>query len=336
MTRSPQIPPSAVILRSYEELAAEVHAFFGGHYDELIIVGPPGIGKSEAFRNRCKREPEKYRYLEGNTKPLATYIDCYKNRNKSLVLDDAEGLLASENGRHLIRQLTQHAARKYLQWLSTVKDLERNNVPTRFETASKCAFLMNRFAASRQDGFFEAVLDRGHVFYFDPPVLARHQYVATWFHDQEVHNFVGANLHLTHGLSARTYNLLTQKKSAGHNWREYFFDRFCHDNVLQVVQKLENDFSFATVEERVEDFVRRGLGCRRSYFNYKDELATNGQLIVKAVEPIPVQGTSPQPFNCDTLLGAPAETEATPIVRRKEATADSPRNRQTRRTVACH
>ena len=76
MSRSPLIPPDAVILRSYKELAAEVDAFFGGHYDELIIVGPPGVGKSEAFRTTCKNNPNHYHYLEGNTKPLATYIEC--------------------------------------------------------------------------------------------------------------------------------------------------------------------------------------------------------------------------------------------------------------------
>ena len=184
--------------------------------------------------------------------------------------------------------------------MSTVKDLERNNVPTSFQTASKCAFLMNRFVASRQDGFFEAVLDRGHVFYFDPPVLARHLYVATWFHDQGIHDFVGANLHRVNNLTARTYNLLYQKKQAGHDWQGYFFERFCHDNVLQVVQELENDTLFTTVEGRVAEFVRRKLGCRRTYFNFKEELSANGQLDSKPVEPVAVRGTAPQPFNRDT------------------------------------
>jgi hypothetical protein len=230
---------------------AAADAFFGDFYDELIIVGPPGIGKSEHFRKRCKKHPKRCRYLEGNTKPLALYMECYWHIHKFLILDDAEGLWGSENGKHLMRQLTQHSIHKEVQWLSTVKDLERNGVPTRFSTSSKCAFLMNRFVASSNDHFYEAILDRGHVFYFDPPVLERHKYAATWFHDQEVHNFVGANLHMANDLTARTYNLLDQKKRAGHDWRNYFFDRFCHGSVLQVVQQLENDDAYNTVEERV-------------------------------------------------------------------------------------
>ena len=100
MSRSPLIPPGAVILRSYAELEAEANAFFGDYYDELMIVGPSGVGKSEAFRPRCKEHPEKCHYLEGNTKPLATYMECYWHIHKFLILDDAEGLLVSENGKH--------------------------------------------------------------------------------------------------------------------------------------------------------------------------------------------------------------------------------------------
>ena len=204
-------------------------------------------------------------------------------------------------------QLTQHSVHKYVQWLSTVKELERNGVPNHFSTTSKCAFLMNRFVASSSDRFCEAILDRGHVFYFDPPVLERHKYVASWFHDQEIHDYVGANLHMVGNLTARTYNLLEQKKRAGHDWKQYYFDRFCHDSVLLAVQQLENDDSFKSVEERVKEFIRRGVGCRRTYFNFKDELTATGQLKLKPVKPIPVQGTPPEPFDRDELLRERAE-----------------------------
>lgn len=302
MSRSPEIPRDAVILRSYDELAAEADAFFGDHYDELLVVGSAGLGKSETFKKHVHRRPERCHYIEGNTKPLATYMECWRQIHKLLVFDDAEGLWGSENGKHLMRQLTQHSINKYVQWLSTVKDLERNGIPDRFTTTSKCAFLMNRFVASNRDHFYEAILDRGHVFYFDPPVIERHKYAATWFYDQEIHDYVGANLHLANELTARTYNLLAQKKRAGHDWKRYFLDRFCHTTVLQVVQQLENDGSYKSVEQRVQEFVRRGLGCRRSYFNYKDELTASGQLRVRPVEPIRVEGTPPEPFDRDELL----------------------------------
>ena len=324
MSRSPQIPPGAVILRTYAELAAEADAFFGDFYDELLIIGPAGIGKSQHFRQRAAKQPERCHYIEGNTKPLATYMECWRQLHKLLVFDDSEGLWASENGRHLMRQLTQHDLNKLVQWLSTVKDLERNGVPNHFTTTSKCAFLMNRFVAGNADDFYAALLDRGQVFYFDPPVLDRHKYVATWFHDQEIHDFVGANLHLVDSLTARTYNLLSQKKRAGHDWKQHFFNRFCHGSVLEVVQQLENDGSYKSVEDRVKEFIRRGLGCRRSYFNYKDELSASGQLTIKPVKPIPVKGEPPAPFDRDELLRQRAEEPEETIEDEDDEVDDGP------------
>ena len=309
MTRSPQIPRGAVILRTYAELAAEADAFFGDFYDELLIIGEPGIGKSETFRQRIRKNADRCHYIEGNTKPLATYMECWRYLHRLLVFDDAEGLWHSDNGKHLMRQLTQHSFHKYIQWLSTVKELERNGVPNCFTTTSKCAFLMNRFVASSHDHFYDAILDRGHVFYFDPPVLERHNYVATWFYDQEIHDFVGAHLHLVNNLTARTYNLLDQKKRAGHDWRRYFMDRFCHDTVLQAVQELENNESYRSVEDRVRAFAEKGLGCRRTYFNYKDELTAAGQLKIEPAKPVQVQGTPPAPFDRDELLRQRMEEE---------------------------
>jgi hypothetical protein len=302
MSGSPQIPPDAVILRSYAELTAEADAFFADYYDELLVVGLPGIGKSEIFKAGMHKHPERSHYLEGNTKPLATYIEAWRHRHKLFILDDAEGLYASENGKHLIRQLTQHSVYKYIQWLSTAKELEQNDVPSHFTTTSKCAFLMNRFLTSSTDRFYDAILDRGHVFYFDPPLLERHRYAASWFHDQEIHDYVGAHLHLVNNLTARTYNLLDQKKRAGHDWHRYFLDRFCHNSVLQVVQQLENDGSYETVEAKANEFVRWGFGCRRTYFNYKEELTASGQLRIEPVRPIAVQGTPPETFDREELL----------------------------------
>ena len=267
MSRSPEIPPSAVVLRTYAELRAEVEAFYADYYDELLRHR--ASWNRQVGRISATHDPRRCCYIEGNTKPLAAYIEAWRERDKLLVFDDAEGLWVNDNGRHLMRQLTQHTTKKYVQWLSTAKDLKRNGVPTSFTTTSKCAFVMNRFIATRSDQFYAAILDRGHVFYFEPSAVERHRYAASWFYDQEIHDFIGANLNMVNTLTERTYNLLAQKKAAGHDWRQYFLDRFCRVSVLQVVQRLENDDSFPTVEQRVREFARLGFGSRRTYFNYR-------------------------------------------------------------------
>ncbi|MEI8374079.1 MAG: hypothetical protein WCJ35_14740 [Planctomycetota bacterium] len=68
--RSPEVPPGAVAIRTYYELNQEAEAFFGDHYSELVIIGRPGIGKSEAFRTHCMEHPDQCHYLEGKITPL--------------------------------------------------------------------------------------------------------------------------------------------------------------------------------------------------------------------------------------------------------------------------
>ena len=134
--------------------------------------------------------------------------------------------------------------------------------------------------AVTSDHFYDAILDRRHVYYFDPPALDRHRYVATWFHDQEIHDFVGAHLHLVNDLTARTYNLLDQKKRPRHDWKQYFFDRFCHGSVLQVVQQLENDNRGDDDDRRkhrLDSFPRTALS---SVLSGKDNEKRRGEVVM--------------------------------------------------------
>lgn len=322
MARPKAIPPEAVTLRTYAELAAQADAFFADHYHGLIVIGPSGIGKSEMFRQRVDERPEQRHYIEGHTTPLATYIECYENRHKLLTMDDAESLWLVDSGKQLLRQLTDHRVLKYIQWKSTVRELERIDVPKNFTTTSKCAFLMNRFTGN--DVFAAAILDRCQVFYFDPPPLERHRYIATWFCDQEVHDFVGANLPLIGPglLTARLYNNLRDQKLAGQDWRQYFFDRCCSASLSEVVQHFENDRSFPTTTARIREFVRRGFGCPRTYKNYKAKLVAANGTIPKPAKPIPVQGVPPEQIDRDALLQA-REEEALPQPQEEEEGEDT-------------
>jgi len=74
MSRSPQIPEGAIILRTHAELDAEADAFFADHYDLVLVVGPPGTGKSFTFKSRARRHPLRCHYIEGNTKPLSGIV----------------------------------------------------------------------------------------------------------------------------------------------------------------------------------------------------------------------------------------------------------------------
>ena len=95
MAASAKMPPHALRLATYAELEAYVRAFAAGHLPLLMLIGPPGVGKS-----RCLRQALDSRagWLSGQATPLGIYLQAYEHRNQPLVLDDVDGLYADRSG----------------------------------------------------------------------------------------------------------------------------------------------------------------------------------------------------------------------------------------------
>jgi hypothetical protein len=136
--------------------------------------------------------------------PLQAYIDAYVHRNKLLIFDDAEVLWKRPGGRILLRSLCEHKPQKLLQWTSTTRELSNAGIPKSFETSSRVAIVANRFIFGDADEC-QAILDRGHLIYFNPTPLEVHQQVGEWFWDQAIYDHIGNHIHLLKDISVRLY-----------------------------------------------------------------------------------------------------------------------------------
>jgi len=130
--RVTKIPDGAEVIKTYAEFVAMVDAFFLGHYQLLVAIGRPGLSKSQEFTHRLG---DTSHIIKGWIAPLRAYIETYQHRNKLLIFDDAEVLWKKPGGRILLRSITEHRPRKLVEWTSTVKDLEKENVPRSFLTS---------------------------------------------------------------------------------------------------------------------------------------------------------------------------------------------------------
>jgi hypothetical protein len=190
MAASAKMPPHALRLATYAELEAYVRAFAAGHLHLLLLFGPPGVGKSRCLRHALDSRAG---WLSGQATPLGIYLQAYEHRNQPLVLDDVDGLYADRSGIRLLKALCQSEAVKTLGWHTATPILELRDVPQQFTTTSQVALIGNDWKTLNAD--VAALEDRGHVLVFEPTALEVHRQAAGWFWDQQIFDFVAAQLH---------------------------------------------------------------------------------------------------------------------------------------------
>jgi hypothetical protein len=287
--RRKQVPDGAEVIRSYEDYGNFVRSFFGGYYQLLIVLGKPGLGKTQAFKEYAG---DNAHITKGWTSPLQAYIDAYHHRNKLLIYDDAETLWQRSAGRVFMRSICESQPIKDVQWASTSSELKRLGIPQHFRTSSKVAIIANHFTFGREDEL-QAVLDRGHLIYFDPIPVEVHTRVGDWFWDQQVYDFVGDRLHMLAEVSSRTYVKAWERRRAGSDWRKMIIDQYCLDSTKLAVQELEVDQTCKSVQDRVDRFMSQTGRSRATYFNVKRALQQSGQLNRVEVRKRVLRGTPP-------------------------------------------
>src|SRR5437763_1924557 len=104
MPRESPRPQDACRVRSYAHLQRFVRAFAAGHLNLLILVGRPGLAKSQSLRQAV---PADTCWLEGNATAFGMYTALYEHRDRLVVIDDVDSLYASPAGVRLLKCLCQ-------------------------------------------------------------------------------------------------------------------------------------------------------------------------------------------------------------------------------------
>lgn len=257
--------PGALVLRRYADLDQYVGAFAKGQLNLLLVVGRPGLAKSQSL----KRAAQNACFLEGNATPFGTYCALYHARDRLVVLDDVDGLYASSAGVRLLKCLCQTDPVKRVAWQSAAAQLDKEGIPREFVTTSKVAILANDWRTLNDN--VAAVQDRGHVLLFEPSAQEVHEHARGWFHDEEVYAFIGAHLQLIREPSLRLYVRAAELKRAGLDWKQGVPLKVRSPRAL-LAARLRADPSYDSEEARARAFVALGGGCRATYFNHVKRL----------------------------------------------------------------
>lgn len=287
-------PTGAGTITTYEGLARKARAFASGGYGLLIVAGGPGLAKSTMFRDALESAGGGYCWLEANTTPFAAYCKLWERRNLPVLIDDADVLHEEAAGKRLMKQFCDTTPWRRLSWESRSTQGDKAPAPPEFFTSSRVCVITNHWQFGLGDAHTAAIEDRGHCAVFNPTAREVHRFVAGWFWDQQVHDFVGQHLPYIRRPSCRLYTKTWEVKQAEDDWRSYVLDHLYAENDLEfhILQLLAED-SMSSNNARAAAFVRAGHGSRATFYRHLADLEQRRGL--REIELLPVCGTPPTP-----------------------------------------
>lgn len=259
-------------VRNYEELRRWADAFSSGRFEVFILVGNPGLGKSRVLKEKMDG---KARVVEGRTTAFELYRELYRHRDKPFIIDDVDQLYSDKDAVRLLKCLCQTEPVKDIAWHSATPKLEKEGIPTEFDTRTKVAIIANEWKELNAN--IGAVEDRGILIHFQPTAKEVHRWIGVWNRKQkisrEIYEFVGEHLHLISEPSARHYITAEHVRKAKLDWQSALYETWGLTEDVIVAAKLLADASL-TQEQRCRAFIRRTKKSRPTYFRIIKEWRT--------------------------------------------------------------
>ncbi len=275
----------------YLEMDAYVEMVAKGISYGTVIEGPGGTGKTWRILENLKEVD--YSYTDSFTTPASFYIWMYKNRNKEvLIVDDCSGFMNNEKILAFLKGgLWEVNGNRIIHYMTT-KPLQDENgefVPNTFILSARMIIITNRL--NKKNPHLNAVLTRVNytkveidfdelmnifeqIVQKDYPGLTKDERI-------EVYKFIKEN---TSDSNANTLNIRSLIKC----FQQYVYSKNINNpglwkrlamiSILQknpnlvIVEEIEKNPAYKTVDEKVKEFGRRTGKARATYFRLKEQL----------------------------------------------------------------
>ena len=294
-----KLPHHCLIVRSYDEFRKLVQAYVLGAYELFVIVGGPGLGKSEIVKRMMQEIWGAFGWglIKGKHSPLDLFERAWRYSTVPLVFDDLDDLLQKKENVMLLKCLCETQPVKRIEWSSRFAAFANGQLPRSFDSISRICLIANDW--NSLDRNIAAVFDRGLVVLFQPTAVEVHREIARagWFDDAEVFRFIGQNLFLLTEPSFRFYNLARDHKRAGLDWQALTLRTMeTEADAKQIlVARLLADSQCQSEAARIDAFRNHpDGGSRATYHRHKaDLLARRGDLDAAEVAAIKLQPCKP-------------------------------------------
>ena len=149
-------------ITTYGRFHRHIRAWAAGEIDPLLVLGPPGNGKTFAYEQALEDTP--YHLFRARTTPINVYNELYDDPDKPVVLDDISSLLRDDNFLDLLKSLCESGGDRIVRWRTTTKLLQGR--AQSFGCTSRVLIVLNDLPPKRPD--VAAVLDRCDAIHFAP------------------------------------------------------------------------------------------------------------------------------------------------------------------------
>ena len=165
------------IEQRFEILQQMTCATISGDVRAMIVVGPPGVGKSYGVEfeleksglfERISGKKIKYEVVKGAMTPIGLYCTLYRHSdaNNVLVFDDCDSVFQDELALNILKAALDSGKKRKIHWNSDSSMLRREGVPDMFDFKGAAIFITNlkfdNIKSKRMQDHLEALQSRCH------------------------------------------------------------------------------------------------------------------------------------------------------------------------------
>ena len=177
----PTVETDEEVMNRIEERFDILHqmtrATISGDVRAMIVVGPPGVGKSYGVEfeleksgmfDRLSGKKIKYEVVKGAMTPIGLYCTLYRHSdaNNVLVFDDCDSVFQDELALNILKAALDSGKKRKIHWNSDSAMLRREGVPDQFDFKGGCIFITNlkfdNLKSKKMQDHLEALQSRCH------------------------------------------------------------------------------------------------------------------------------------------------------------------------------
>jgi len=143
----------------------------------MIVVGPPGVGKSYGVEKQLERAnlftmvqnlPPKYEVVKGAMTPIGLYSTLYRYSDKGnvLVFDDCDSVLMDDLSLNILKAALDSGKKRTIYWNADSHLLRRDGIPEKFDFKGSVVFITNlkfdNLKSKKLQDHLEALQSRCH------------------------------------------------------------------------------------------------------------------------------------------------------------------------------